>query len=260
MRADWKTRGCGICAVLGLAALGSGNAQALPVPVNNADFETQAVVDGGFDTNPTPGWFHNNTGGELSGINDPDAPNSGANFAGEDNYAAVLTNLGPADGGFGFYVQDIAASVQPNTRYTLSLQVGIRGDNGITAPAAGNGDNTGDVRTFLGLSGTGGGGPESVLHLTDVGGTLNAGLSSTPNPGLGGLVTWTVVVDTGAVVSNSGNQLLIELYLQGPAGPIYSALFDDVSVDVSPVPEPASLGVLTGAAAVLAPRRRRAKH
>lgn len=74
------------------------------------------------------------------------------------------------------------------------------------------------------------------------------------------MATWTLVYETDANPANLNAGLYIQLFVQSDAaGGQRTALFDNVSLDVSPVPEPGSLVLLGLGCLTMGRRRRRAR-
>lgn len=230
----------------GLVGMGS-LAHAAPVDVSNSGFEDPAVAEGDFNSGPTPGWGHGaSSASHSSGIADPGA-DQGAGYVGENNYAQfTLNSAGPAEpGGYAIYFQNLDATIQPSTFYTLNLTVGNRQD--MAFPTVGNGDTTGALFTHFGVQGG-----ANKLNETA---TLVQSNAATVAPGQ--TATWTLKWETGENPTMQGSPLYIRLFALAEGDAVTSVLFDDVSVDISPVPEPAGAALLIGVGAALMGGRRR---
>jgi hypothetical protein len=135
--------------------------------------------------------------------------------------------------------QTLGATLQLNTRYTLSLRVAqsahaegdITLDNPVF-PNLGNGVNTGEVFARLWVN--------SVS--TPMPGFL-AAASIVAVPADDQWVNWTLTWETGASEALAGGTLGIELYSQANTQSLSTPVevfFDDVTLDATSVPEPSS--------------------
>jgi len=225
---------CLLLTVLGVC-LAVGAAQAVPVSVLNPGFEDPALDVGGF-TSALPGW---NIASGAAGIirvttgADPDYP-----LGGYSDLNAAYSGPTP-DAGSMFY-QWLGVTALADTRYTLSVQVGDRSISlwNTTLPE--------QVRVELHTA--------SGWALTPV-----AALSSTPTPADGEMVTWPQVFDISAELA--GQDLAIVLGSNDsrsfPPGPGAQVQFDDVALDVSPIPEPMTATLLISGIGGLVLRRRK---
>ena len=220
-----------------VAALSLAASAQAAIVVPNPGFEADALADGG-DTWPTAptGWTAiNNSSVGLSAVKNPfsgDSPQAiGDNFGylyAENNGAAISL------------YQQVDTGFAANTTYTFQVLVGDL--KKASNPAEFPFPDTVVLGIYNGTTNSGG-------ALTDV-----LAVNSITGPGDGLAAYYTVNYTTGAVaplgpvvigmsVTNSQNSTNLKL-----------ATFDDVTVTV---PEPASLGVLVGAAGLVALRRRR---
>ena len=129
----------------------------------------------------------------------------------------------------GTFAQVLSATLQANSVYTLTVDVGDRTDTPFPA-------------VTLGL-GTGNTNGQNMLTPST---TVN------PAPADGGWATWTSTFTTGAAPAGLGQPLRIELVSGG-----IQAQFDNVRLDV--VPEPTAAALLAGGALAVLGRRRRAR-
>jgi hypothetical protein len=236
----------------------SASARAAPVPLVNAGFETDLAADpDGYNPDKT-GWglAFDGFGIRQSGSLDPGV-GSGSVFDGENNYLQLQASgngAGGALGGTSFVggSQTASATIMPNTRYTLTLNVARQASVPFPAviptddtygPAFFNdGNPTMLVRLFRQSDGMG------LGQTSDV--TFNF---SSPVPAEGTQEVWTRVYETGDNPGNLGDPLFIQLFLQtNEATGEQEALFDNISVDVTRIPEPGSLALLGLAAMVIA--------
>lgn len=253
-------------------------AAALPVladsiPITNPGFEANVltnpavgqkdnfIVAAGQDSTITavPGWQFTATQvspyTSYGGVSDLAAANHGPEGSIDNNIAWFFINEGRQTGSISAQ-QSLAASLQNNTRYTLTLRVAqsahAEGDpllDNPLFPTLGNGVNTGNVFARLWVN--------SVA--TPMPGFL-AGSSSVSAPGDNEWVNWTLVWETGANELLAGGTLGIELYNQANTQSLsvpVEVFFDDVAITTSAVPEPSS--VMLCASGMLMPilRRRR---
>ena len=156
--------------------------------------------------------------------------------------------------------QTLAATLQENTRYTLTLRVAqsarAEGNPALDNPVfpnLGNGVSTGDVFARLWVNSPG----------TAMPGFL-ALASSVSVPADNTWVDWTLVWETGASEALEGGTLGIELYnqanTQALSAPV-EVFFDEVALDATTVPEPASGALVVGSAGTfLASRRNRSRR
>lgn len=201
--------------LLGLLTV-SSVAGAAPIPVTNSSFELPATPPDSFIVNAPPnGWsaygmldFGNRTIGVLNPTTTtlyldpvPDGSNVGVTF------------LQPQQNSEAGLQQTLAATLQPLTQYTLTVEVGnlAVGD----APFAFDGFP--GYRVDL-LAGT----------------TVIASDDDTLLPGEGRFLTSTVQLTTGATHPNAGQALTIRL-VNLDAAPGIEVNFDDVRLDATPL-------------------------
>jgi len=227
---------------LPLAALAmSSVAQAIPVVVNNFSFETPSIAsDGNFvvATGATgfDGWGYNKTTGsgfQDFGIENPSsAEYAGASGAGTPS-GADGTNVAFLNqsivGGITNIFQDVG-TLQPNTKYTLTIAVGQRLDRT-------NGSL--DIALFNTAAGSG----LTGNPFTDVTSTLlnsTTGVSSVA----GTFQDFSVIYTTGSIVTGD-----LTVGAQYTADGTVQASLDNVRLDATavPVPEPGSIPTLLGA-------------
>ena len=188
--------------------LGSQDVFAVPITIVNPSFEDQVLADLAWTPGIITGWnvFDGNTGAFNPSVGqyNPDYDGNGADPTKDENVA--YSNNGS-------FCQDLSDTLQLNTRYTLSVDVGDRLDTNII-------------------------GYEIHLRAFDGGGqTTLAGLDSTgvnflapPLPPNGGFVTNTLVYDTGAAHPRAGDQLRICFISDGT-----QTNFDHVALDAEPL-------------------------
>lgn len=244
------------------------------ISITNPGFESNVLANPGpgqFDNfivaagegstiTAVPGWAFTatqiNTFTSYGGVSDLAAANHAPEGAIDNNIAWLFINEGRQTGSVSAR-QTLAASLQNNTRYTLTLRVAQSAhaegnpalDNPIF-PTLGNGVNTGEVFARLWVNSAS----------TAMPGFL-AGASSVSVPGDDTWVNWTLVWETGANESLAGGILGIELYNQANTQSLsvpVEVFFDDVALTTSVVPEP-SAAMLFAAGVVWPALRRRRK-
>ena len=254
--------------ILCLCALSIGSVQAASVFVANHGFEDDAVLPGTF---PVGGGLPSSWslydpdgiqgGGNAIGVLHPPvvAPGEtdpallGAAFfpdgAPEGTNVALifLSNAGTVGTPMGIE-QTLAATLQANTRYTLTVEVGDI--------ASGTGLPPADVFGFFNLEGFPGYRIELLAGDTVIGSDDNS-LAGVLDDGL--FATSSFSVDIGAIHANVGEALtirLINLNQAGtPAEPGIEVDFDNVRLDASPVPLPPAVVLFVAALAPLLRRR-----
>lgn len=216
-----KRSGCLLLTVLGLC-LAVGTAQAAPIAITNAGFESPALEVGGFTFGEIPGWSvaYGNAGIIEASGNYSQGGYSGSNVA----WCSL-----PSDSQSGLFGQTVGTA-QANTRYTLTLKVGDR-----------------DLAAFdTNLP--------NVIHAHLYCGSFLTPVSSdTLLPVNGGFATWTKVYEIPAGSNLVGGALSIYLGGDGHG----QVQFDDVALDVSPIPEPMTAILLIGGIGGLVLRRRK---
>jgi hypothetical protein len=234
-----------------------------------------AIVNPGFEsnplTNPNPGEFDNfivavGQGQPLAsvpgwtftamqldgftsygGVSDLGNANHGPDGLIDNNIAWLFINEGRRTASVSV-TQILAETLQPNTRYTLTLRVAQSAraegnpalDNPLF-PTLGNGVSTGDVfaRVYAGASGS-----------TIPG--FRSALSSVSEPADNAWVNWTLVWETGASEPLAGTALGIELFNRADTqalGVPVEVFFDDIALSAVIVPEPGTATMLLLASA-----------
>ena len=229
-----------ILSALCVAVFAPGLASGAAIPVNNASFEDNALAD--FTTNNWAdaipnGW---NSQGNIPGTPGPGAPTVDGSF---NRTFLEFHNAIGASGGDGlnnlglrsnaYIYQDLGVLFQPNTIYTVDIMVNRRGGAN-NVGYFGLADSTGATL------GTPGATNSSAI------GTSNQFLAvSSLDPAAGNVATYT----TGATVP-AGNVILAIGATQG------NVVYDLISVDASPIPEPSSLAMFLLAGLGVFRRRR----
>lgn len=233
-----------VAALLATAAI---DARAAAITVNNHSFENPVTPPDSFIANVAP------TGWSVFGSID-----FGARAIGVLNPNTTLLYLDPVPHGANVGVtflldpgaavpsglqQTLGATLQTNTTYTLTVEVG----NLAFVPTPPH-----NAFNFTGFPG----------YRVDLlaGGVVIASDNNTLLPGEGRFLTSTVQLSVGATHAQAGQLLGIRLVnLDGPNG--IEVNFDDVRLDATPIPEPAAatLGA-AGFALGLALWRRRANR
>lgn len=231
---------------------------ALPIAIVNSGFETDAAADSDGINGAVTGWDPTGFGVRLAATFDPSAA-GGAIFTGENNYFALQASSNPGGplGGVSFATgsQTVPTTILANMRYTLSVEVAhdLRFPFPSNVPSNdtyGANFNDGNPIVLSRLIATNG------LGFAQIAGVTLASNTAATVPG-GESSLWTLVYETGDTPDNLGSALAIQLFVQSnTAGGQQTALFDNVSLDVTAVPEPSTLALLgVGGAALVAFRR-----
>jgi hapalindole H/12-epi-hapalindole U/12-epi-fischerindole U/hapalindole U synthase len=225
---------------------GGGGANAVVLGVTNPGFEADFAEDGTFPGGTPSGWSPYDPNGILDGAVDalgvvnPTGTTFFSAGVPEGRNAALVYLAGqPGEGEAGLF-QTLAATVQPNTRYTLSVAVGNI-DSG-TGPPPSN--------VFFNLAGF----PGYRIELRA--GDLLLASNDRLQIADGTFATATAEATIGADHVALGQPLtirLVNLNLPGtPDEPGIEVDFDQVLLQAVPIPEPSSyallaLGLLLGA-------------
>ncbi len=226
-------------------------AAAVPITVLNHSFEAPAAAPGNFvgGTNSGPAnWSVYNTGPTYAqrffGVWNPTGTNSFLTGAPDGANIGVVFLQDSLNREAGL-LQTLAATLQANTTYTLNVDVGNFAPN--LPPIMFN---------FTGFPG----------YRVDLmaGGAVIASDNNTLAPGEGIFLASTVSFTTGASHLNLGQQLgirLVNLNLPGPIGNPNNGVevnFDNVRLDATNVPSPASVALFGIGLLGLGAMRRRA--
>lgn len=245
-------------ALLAGATLLATAARAVDLPVLNAGFEADVVTPGAFVVLMPQGWQAFDPSGMLNqstnalGVIRP-LPGT-EYFPGgtpEGDNAALVFLAGPQAGEAGLQ-QTLGSTLQPLTRYTLTVQVGNIA-SGTSLPGSSGGPGV-----FFDLDGF----PGYRIELLAGGQVLAADSSSTGVIPEGEFRLATLSFETGASPALAGQALgirLVNLKQPGtPEVPNIEVDFDAVRLQAQPVPEPAGWALMgAGTALLLAWRRRR---
>lgn len=246
--------------VAGLAATAA--VRAVPVAITNAGFEDQTIANGTFQVLVPSGWtvfdpssIINQTTNAVGLIR----PNTGPGaeyFPGgttEGSNAALVFLDGNVDAPAGLQ-QTLAAVLEANTRYTLSVDIGnIASGTSLPGSADGGGQ-------FYDLDGFPGYRIELLAGGEVIGFDDNSLGSAIAD---GQFATASFTVDIGASHARMGEALgirLINLDITGtPGAPNIEVDFDNVRLEAAAVPEPAAAACLVAMAAFCACLGRRRK-
>ncbi len=231
------------------AAALAAPALAQPLPVVNPGFEAEATPPGAFLVGLPTGWSLYDPGGIVNQATDALGrirPLPGTEYfpggTPEGDQAALVFLAGPRDHEAGLQ-QQLAATLQPLTRYTLQVAIGNIA-SGTSLPGSADGGGV-----FYDLAGF----PGYRVELR-AGGQLLAADTNGVAPPEGEFRTTTLGFETGAAHPLLGQALAIRLVnLDGPG---IEVDFDDVRLLASPVPEPAAAALLAAGLLLLARRRR----
>ena len=232
-----KNKKLRILSALCVAILAPGLASGAAITVNNASFEDNELGGASWANAVPNGW---NSQGGVAGTPGPAAPTIDAanNLYFLELHSAIgvsggdgLNNLGLRTGGYIY--QDLGVLFQPNTTYTVDVMVNRRG-------AANNVGFFGIADSTATLLGTPGATNSSAI------GTSNQFFAvSSLDPAAGNVATYT----TGATVP-AGNVILAVGATTG------NVVYDLISVDASPIPEPSSMAMILLAGLGIFRRRR----
>ena len=237
-------------AVLGLS-VGLAPAWAAPIPVLNGDFEI-VYNEADADVGPSivAGWYSENLGPFVggTGYGGGSGPVTGSvpgwisdNSGGFAHGVAKLTSASLTPVSLGAYLSyprsglnTLSATLEPERVYMLSVDIGKRSDFGTQSQRGGFEWNGADYTVDLLANGV-------SLPLT--------GANPNPAPGTYATGTWTY---TSPAAVTPGQVLAIRVRNDSAT----QMLFDNVALEVRPIPEPASLGLLLGTTALALLRRR----
>jgi hypothetical protein len=194
--------------LLGFLAL-AGSARAALVTVTNHSFESPALSPGAWSNLVPDGWT------DTQGDTNHNFVEYIAGFSAEGaQHLGYDPNPDPQEGGFSLVYQDLAVGWDADTVYTLTIGVGNR-----------NGQPTGIARMSLASSLTA---PETYES------TMTIDTATIP----GQTFQDTVLQFTTGPVAPPGDVRIV--LSNDPGGRVH---FDNVRLDVTPIPEPAALAV-----------------
>lgn len=261
MRNMFSVRAAALTAAGVLGAMTS--AQAAPVPIQDPGF---AVFLTG-TTTPVPD-NRSIDGGQGGQVNQPlrnaqtgvfdtgqfgDTPAGWAVFGGPTNRFRDDIEFSPSSGTMAgavssdptVFAQTFSGTpVQPNTTYTATVEVIDR--NSALIPPGGT-DVTGIAATI------------NLALLADFGGPGQTDLGGTTTfvpPPNGGRSVFTLMLTTGSSVPSGDLSIAVSSNGAG-SNQFTQTFFDNVTLDASPVPEPATAGLLAAGTLLFAGRRRR---
>lgn len=263
-KATATRRGAAMLATLASVAamnlLAPPSVQAQPIAVTNAGFESNPAVDGAFAVVVPTGWqLYDplaliNQNSNAVGVIRPNVPQAFFPTGAPEGAQAALVFLAGASSGPAGLQQTLAATLQADTVYTLSVAVGNIA-SGTSLPGSSDGGGV-----FYNLEGF----PGYRLELLAGGTLLGFDDSSAGVIPEGEWRTATLVVDSSSFVAQLGQPLtirLINLDLAGTvAEPRIEVDFDAVQLVASAVPEPGAAALWTaglGVVVALATRRQR---
>lgn len=230
---------------LALAFMFGGVASAAEIFIKNADFETDGLADGeiyGSHVNGPDGWSA--SGGSSTGQWNPTADN----FSDHAAHGTVAFARGEmqAQGSAGMLGQTLdGVTLQANTRYTLTLDVGGRMDVG----SSGWGYDFGLIGGNLG--------PDAAI-LASMSGFIDPATGQAIP--LGTMRTISLIFETGATGDYLGQALTIGLAGMGRGAAYDNIRLDAMALTPSAVPEPAAWAMmilgLGGVGAVARSRRK----
>ena len=239
--------------LLAVAAVGGMSAKALAVSVANPSFE--APVTGGFTDDGQTSISHStNWGWSYFFADTTDDHDAGVQVNTNAGITSPSPDGTPQDGwvnGNGNYLYQDLGALQPNTTYTLTVDVAAPGTGNYAGFNPAGGGSAANAETDLLELLNNPTDPQPTVGSVAVTGSALNSVSVTPTAGL-----WTpnntVTYTTGASVSGD----LTILLEQTSAGAHEQGIFDNVRLTATAVPEPASMGLLC-LGSLLALRRRR---
>jgi hypothetical protein len=222
------------------------------VAVTNPSFEDPALPDGGandVNAGAATGWQYggqneagvfNPTNAQFPGSSGGNLPAPADGVQGLYLSASIFPDAPVPNGTFAFQSVGI---IEPNTQYSLTVAAGQRAD----LPS--------DQFQFFLRANSPTAGPEETLAQFDSASTLGA---LYPAPGT--FVDNTISFDSRDIAStliDGDDQLFVVLNHQSAQQGTRQIIFDNVRLTATPIPEPASLGLLGLAGAGLLARRAR---
>jgi len=214
-------------------------AEAVILTIENSSFEDPVTAAGDFTASSTSapnGWTVYNDGATSSsrqfGVWNPSTTNTFVDGAPDGVNVGVVFLLNATNLAEAGLLQTLDDTLQLNTTYTLTVEVGNFAD-----------DNSGDSFDFDGFPGY----RVDLMTVNDP--TPLASDNNTLTPDEGIFETSIVSFTTGSSHMDAGQELVIRLVNLNGAG--IEVNFDDVSLDASPVPEPSTTALLFGAVGLI---------
>ncbi len=260
-RVQRALQGLALAGVTGLTAMAAPTpSQAQSLAIENPGFEADVIGDGAFVVLQPTGWQRYDPFGLIDqgansvGVIRSSVPQTYFPGGAPEGAQAALVYLAGAVSGEAGLQQTLSATLQAQTVYTLSVEVGNIG-SGTSLPGS-----TGGAGIFYDLEGF----PGYRIELLAAGVVLAADSTSTGAIPEGDWRTATLSFSTGAAPEHLGQALgvrLINLDLAStPGQPKIEVDFDHVRLIAAAVPEPGSWALMLlglGALPVLARRRAR---
>jgi hypothetical protein len=200
----------------------------------HADRALAAIIDPGFEVAGATDWTQVNSGAFALG---PDlySANAGLDSTGR-GLAFMRTYDGVSQYGSTTVSQVLSDTISANTQYVLSVDVARNAGANKTLPA------TVDIR---------------LLDSTDTELPISSFLNPTPGLTVGtSFAQWVKTYNTGAIVNAGALKVVLFTSQSVVAGDRFAA-FDNVTLNITPVPEPMSVTLAAMALAGVAVMRRR---
>ncbi len=229
-----------------------GNAQ--PVPIINPGFESNVIGQGAFAVLSPQGWsiydpnFIINHNQNSVGVIRPDVPQQFFPTGAPEGVNAALVFLAGAQNAEAGLRQTLTNTLQANTRYRCSVQVGNIA-SGTSLPGSADGGNV-----FYNLNGFPGYRIDILAGTTVIGSDSNNIGSTIPEGEWREARFYFDVTNSHPQLGQTLSIRLVNLKFPGPTNsPNIEVDFDDVRLSAGPIPVAASLSIsLTGAKPTLA--------
>lgn len=215
-----------------------------PLPIINSGFEANVIGQGAFSILVPQGWaiydpsFIINQNQNSVGVIRPDAPQTFFPTGSPEGVNAALVFLAGAQNAVAGLRQTLTNTLQANTRYRCSVQVGNIA-SGTSLPGSADGGGV-----FYDLDGFPGYRIDVLAGATVIGSDSNSIGATIPE---GAFQEARFYLDTGPAPAQLGQPLGIRLvnlkFPATPGNPNIEVDFDDVRLSAGPIPVPASLSI-----------------
>ncbi len=219
-------------------------AKSQPLPIANAGFESNVIGQGAFSVLVPQGWttydpgFIINQNANSVGVIRPDVPQSFFPAGAPGGVNAALVFLAGGQTAAAGLQQTLTATLQANTRYRCSVQIGNIA-SGTSLPGSADGGNV-----FYDLDGFPGYRIDILAGANVVGSDSNSIGATIPE---GEFRQARFYFDTGPAPAQLGQPLGIRLvnlkFPATPGAPNIEVDFDEVNLTAGPIPNPAQLSI-----------------